>query len=190
MSQVRKLKTGGNEPKTYTILFDGQNVNLTEDQLSEINNQIANLDVRLKQHVGNVSNAIQSGTFIGNRAENEMSLSALTNISEKDRKFLQKGKKTYLEAITDGPTYRTKEAIDAVLRIIGNVVNSSPTKKDVKSKLTKIGNDEIVLDFNTDENGNLYLSPYANVNLNAKNRVSQILEHLKAGDASTYDASD
>lgn len=186
MSQVRKLKTGGNEPKTYTISLDGQNVSLTEDQLSEINNQIANLDIRLKQYVGNVSDAIQSGSFVGNRAKNRISLSALSNLSDRDLKFLEKGKKNRWEAMTDGPTYRTKEAIDAVLRIIGNVANSKSTKKESSSK-TKIGSDEIVLDFNQDADGNYYLSPTAGQNLNAKTRVNQILEHLKSGDASTYD---
>jgi hypothetical protein len=72
------------------------------------------------------------------------------------------------------------------LRIIKNVINRKSNSSSNTSK-TKIGTDQLQLDFNQDENGEYYLSPTANTNLKAKNRVNQILEHLKNGDASTYD---
>lgn len=187
MSQVRKLKQGDKFEKTYKILFDGQEYTINDDQLSRINEGIANLDTRYKQYLGGISNSIQSGNFVGDDIQNAMSLDALTNLNNRERTFLSKGKKNMWEAITDGPTYQAKEAINAGLKVVRNVINSSKSNTSSNTSKTKISGDEITLDFNQDGDGKYYLSPTAGQNLNAKTRVNQILDHLRTGDASIYD---
>jgi hypothetical protein len=94
MSQVRKLKEGEKVERKYKILFDGQEVYINDEQLNEISNGLANLDVRYKQYLGGVPSSIRSGDFRGDDIKNSMSESALTNLSERDLEFLREGKRT------------------------------------------------------------------------------------------------
>jgi hypothetical protein len=93
MSQVRKLLQGnGGIPKTYNLILDGQSFTINDDQLREINNEIASLDPKYRAYLGNVSGVISSGAFVGNRAQNTISAPALTNLNEKEMEFLKAGK--------------------------------------------------------------------------------------------------
>jgi hypothetical protein len=84
-------------------------------------------------------------------------------------------------------SYYAKQAISEALNATYSVLNKSSNNASSSSKKS-INSDIIPLDFNVDENGNYYLSPYSNAK--AKERVSTILDHLKAGDASEYDSGD
>ncbi len=93
MSQVRKLLQGnGGIPKTYNLILDGQTFTISDDQLTQINNEIASLNPRYRAYLGGVSSTIASGTFVGNRAKNEISVSALSNLNDKELDFLREGK--------------------------------------------------------------------------------------------------
>lgn len=187
MSQVRKLLNGnGGIPKTYNLILDGQTFTIDDDQLTQINNQIAALDPRHRAYLGGVAGTIASGSFVGNRAKNEISAPALSNLNDKEMEFLKSGKQNVWEALTDSNTYRAKEAINEALNIVSNVINNKASSSK-KSSTNKLSADVINLDFNTDKDGKRYLSP---TYYGAENRVRQILDHLKAGDASTYDVSD
>jgi hypothetical protein len=95
MSQVRKfLQNGGNTPKTYNLILDGQSFTINDDQLTEINNEIAALDPRHRAYLGGVAGTIASGAFVGNRAKNEISAPALSNLNDKEMDFLKAGKQT------------------------------------------------------------------------------------------------
>ena len=55
MSQVRKLLKGNKVPiaqQGYKFKLDGQEYNVTDEQLSEINNKIANLDPKHRRFLG------------------------------------------------------------------------------------------------------------------------------------------
>ena len=191
MSQVRKLKNGNKGiPKTYNIVLDNQTYTINDDQLTRINNELAELDPRYRMYLGGISNSIQSGDFVGSRTENTVSTSALTGLNDKELDFLRKKKATTWEAITDSNTYRAKEAINEALRIVSRVVNTpkketEPEEESVSKKSIKKSN--IDLDFN-EKDGKKYLSPTGNYD--AKKRVSDIIAHLQAGDNSEYDYSE
>ena len=188
MSQVRKLLQGnGGIPKTYNLILDGQTFTIDDDQLTQINNEIASLDPRYRAYLGGVSGTIASGAFVGSRTENKISAPALSNLSDKEMEFLKEGKQNIWEAITDSNTYRAKEAINEALNIISRVINSKKKSDSSKSSKNKLSANTIDLDFNTDKDGKRYLGP---TYYDAENRVKQVLEHLKLGDASTYDVSD
>jgi hypothetical protein len=73
MSQVRKLLKGQNIPKAqngYKFHLDSQDIYLTDDQLREIDNQIAALPMERRRFLGNATNAIKNGNQSGNRANN------------------------------------------------------------------------------------------------------------------------
>ena len=93
MSQVRKLLQGnGGIPKTYNLILDGQTFTIDDDQLTQINNEIASLDPRYRAYLGGVSGTIASGAFVGSRTENKISAPALSNLSDKEMEFLKEGK--------------------------------------------------------------------------------------------------
>ena len=93
MSQVRKLLQGnGGIPKTYNLILDGQTFTIDDDQLTQINNEIASLDPRYRAYLGGVSGAIASGVFVGDRAQNKISTPALSNLNDKEMEFLKAGK--------------------------------------------------------------------------------------------------
>ena len=93
MSQVRKLLQGSAVPKAqsggkYNIVLDGQTFTLNDDQLNEINSEIAALDPRHRMFLGGAADTIKSGGFNGNRAKNTVSTSVLSNLSDKDLDYL------------------------------------------------------------------------------------------------------
>ncbi len=182
MSQIRKLQSGGNTPRTYNLILDGQTFTVNDDQVKQINDQIAQLSPRHRTYLGNISGAITSGEFVGNRAENTISASALTGLNDKEIKFLKDKKATRWEALTDSNTYKAKEAINEALNIIFRVV-SLPKSESSKTKIEK---SDITLDFNEND-GKRYLSPTAESNINARKRISDLFAHLQAGDSSNYD---
>ena len=96
MSQIRKLQKGGASTvnKTYNLVLDGQSYTIDDEQLKEINNQIANLSPRYRAYLGGISNTIQSGNFRGSRTENTISTSALSGLNEKEINFLRDKKST------------------------------------------------------------------------------------------------
>lgn len=181
MSQVRKLLNGSvikaEEGGKYTINFDGQTVTLDEDQLTQINNDIAALKPELRMYVGGVSDSIIANEFSGDRATNRMSSRAFTNLSEKDLGKLNEA--SSWDTLSSNDRYRAREATNEVLNIIDRAVKN---KKDSREKL---GSDVVELDFNTDKDGNRYLS---SINYAAKNRVNRILEHLQSDENSPYNA--
>ena len=149
MSQVRKLQAGGKPQQTFNLILDGQQFTINDDQLREINNEIAALDPRYRAYLGNVSGVIASGAFVGNRAKNEISAPALTNLSDKEMDFLKAGKMTRWEAITDSNTYRAKEAINEALNIVSKVINKkADTTTNTTSKNTAY-NRKANFDYNT-----------------------------------------
>ena len=162
MSQVRKLLQGnGGIPKTYNLILDGQTFTIDDDQLTQINNEIASLDPRYRAYLGGVSGAIASGVFVGDRAQNKISTPALSNLNDKEMEFLKAGKQNLWEAITDSNTYRAKEAINEALNIVSRVINSKKQKESTSEQTPdkKIAyNREAKFDYNLDKDGNYIYS--------------------------------
>ena len=191
MSQVRKLLKGETVPKAqkgYKFQLDSQDIYFTDDDLKEIDNRIAALPMNYRRFLGNATNAIKSGNESGSRAENTVTVAQLSGLSDKDMDRLRKKKANYWEALTNSDSYIAKEAINEYLQILASVANK-PVTSESKSK-KKIGKSSIALDFNKDKNGKYALSGTAGENFSARARIEQILEHLKAGEASPYDVSD
>ena len=190
MSQVRKLLNGNNIPKAqkgYKFRLDSQDVYFTDDDLKEIDNQIAALPMEYRRFLGNATTAIKEGNQSGNRADNTVTMKQLSGLDERNSNRLRKQKAGYWEAITNADSYVAKEAINQYLQILASVANKSKTSE---SKSKKVGKSTIPLDFNKDKNGKYALSPTAGENFSAKTRIEQILEHLNAGENSPYDVSD
>ena len=189
MSQIKKLLFGETIPKAqegYKFNLDGQDIYYSDDDLKEIGDRIAALDNNYKRFLGNAVTAIKSGNQSGNRASNTISMDQLSGLSAKDLKRLSKNG-SYWETISGKDSYHAREAISAYLNILNSVANKP--KKEEKSNKTKIDKNELSLDYNTKE-GKEYLSPTNENNINARNRVAAILEHIKEGDNSKYEAPD
>lgn len=185
MSQVRKLKNGNNIPKAengYKFILDNQEYNVTEDQLKEIDNRLAKLDPNLRRFLGGWTTGIKDGSGTGNRMDNTVSMNMISGVGKRDEKRLKAVKPNFWESLLPTDSYYAKQAIAEALGITNSVLNTSVSK----SSKTPLDSSAIALDFNVDENGNYYLSPYNNAK--AKERVSSVLNHLKAGDASEYDS--
>ena len=189
MSQIKKLLFGETIPKAqegYKFNLDGQDIYYSDDDLKEIGDRIAALDNNYKRFLGNAVAAIKGGNQSGNRASNTISMDQLSGLSAKDLKRLSKNG-SYWETISGKDSYHAREAISAYLNILHSVANKP--KKEEKSSKTKIDKNELPLDYNTKE-GKKYLSPTNENNINARNRVAAILEHIKEGDNSKYEAPD
>jgi len=159
MSQVRKLLQGnGGIPKTYNLILDGQTFTINDDQLTQINNEIASLNPRYRAYLGGVSSTIASGTFVGNRAKNEISVSALSNLNDKELDFLREGKQNLWEAITDSNTYRAKEAINEALNIVSRVVNKTQSSKNDTTSKAIAYNRKANFDYDTVEGKQVFSS--------------------------------
>lgn len=159
MSQVRKLLQGnGGIPKTYNLILDGQTFTIDDDQLTQINNEIASLNPRYRAYLGGVSSTIASGTFVGNRAKNEISVSALSNLNDKELDFLREGKQNLWEAITDSNTYRAKEAINEALNIVSRVVNKTQSSKNDTTSKAIAYNRKANFDYDTVEGKQVFSS--------------------------------
>ena len=191
MSQVRKLLKGNLVPKAqqgYKFKLDSQEYNVTEDQLKEIDNQIALLDPQHRRFLGNWTNAIKSGNSSGNRASNTVTINMISGVDGKDVDRLKKQKGSFWESFAPKDSYYAKEAINQALTITASVLANTPAKKSEEASKTKIEKSSIDLDFN-EKNGKKYLSPTSEQNMSARKRVSDLLAHLQAGNNSTYDYS-
>jgi len=193
MSQVRKLLQGnGGIPKTYNLILDGQTFTIDDDQLTQINNEIASLDPRYRAYLGGVSGAIASGSFVGSRPENKISAQALSNLNDKEMEFLKAGKQNLWEAITDNNTYRAKEAINEALNIISRVVGSKKQKESTPEQTPdkKIAyNREAKFDYDLDKDGN-YIYSSNPINGFIENRFPSYLDWLsddKWGDTNKWE---
>lgn len=191
MSQVRKLLKGNLVPKAqqgYKFKLDSQEYNVTEDQLKEIDNQIALLDPQHRRFLGNWTNAIKSGNSSGNRASNTVTINMISGVDGKDIDRLKKQKGSFWESFAPKDSYYAKEAINQALTITASVLANAPANKSEEPSKTKIEKSSIDLDFN-EKDGKKYLSPTSEQNMSARKRVSDLLAHLQAGNNSTYDYS-
>lgn len=191
MSQVRKLLKGNLVPKAqqgYKFKLDSQEYNVTEDQLKEIDNQIALLDPQHRRFLGNWTNAIKSGNSSGNRASNTVTINMISGVDGKDVDRLKKQKGSFWESFAPKDSYYAKEAINQALTITASVLANTPAKKSEEASKTKIEKSLIDLDFN-EKGGKKYLSPTSEQNMSARKRVSDLIAHLQAGNNSTYDYS-
>lgn len=186
MSQVRKLLQGNKIPKAqegYKFHLDSQDIYLTDDDLKEIDRRISTLPMNYRRFLGNATTAIKSGNESGNRVENSVTLSQLSNLGNGDIKRLEKMRGSYLESLVKPDSYDAKKAINEYLNILYSVANKKTTKE-------KLGKDEIRLVFNKDEDGKYSLSTTAGNNYNAKTRVLDVLASNEVGKDSKYDMSD
>ena len=190
MSQVRKLLKGQNIPKAengYKFRLDSQDIYLTDEDLAEIDDRFAELPMEQRQFLSNTTNAIKTGNMSGSRSGNLIDTRALAGLNEKELDRLREQRGSFIESAIPQKTYYTKQAINAALNIIYSTWKKNHGNKTDGSKSsgkTKIDNSKISLDFN-----NGVLSSTAGENITARNRIRQIMEHIDAGDNSTYDAS-
>lgn len=190
MSQVRKLLQGNLIPKAeqgYKFHLDSQDIYLTDQDLTEIDQQFAQLPMERRQFLANTTNAIKGGDLSGSRTGNLIDMRALTGLSEKELDYLRERKSSYIESALPKKTYYTKQAINDALNIIYATWRKNHSSKETTAP-QKVDKSTINLDFNED-NGKKYLSPTAEQNLNARKRISDLLNYLQTGDDSTYDYS-
>lgn len=188
MAQVRKLQKGNSIPKAeteYKFTLDGNTYNVTDEQLSEIDEGLSKLDPNLRQFLGNWTNAIRSGDMSGNTVDSTVSRDMISNLEGKNLKRWLSQKPSNWESIAQTPSYFAKIATNEALGVTKRVLNKQSTTNGSENK-AKIGTDSISIDFNTDADGRRYLSP---TEWRPQNRVTQILEHLEKGDNSPYDVT-
>lgn len=186
MSQVRKLLQGNKIPKAqqgYKFQLDSQDIFLTDDDLKEIDNRIAALPMERRMFLGNATTAIKSGQEGGRRSNNTVTKNLISGVNDRNMRRLEKQEPGFWESFLPTDSYYAKQAINDLLSIIYSVANRSKPEAPAVEK-QKIGRESISIDFNTDSNGKLYVSPYA---YGPKTRTEQILQHLEKGEQSQYD---
>lgn len=154
MSQVRKLLKGQNIPKAetgYKFHLDSQDIYLTDDQLREIDNQIAALPMERRRFLGNATNAIKNGNQSGNRANNTWTLDMMTGLDERNTNRLKKQKPSLWESLAPTDSYYAKQAGADLLNIIYSVANKPKTTTET-SKTTRY-NRASNFDYDTDASG-------------------------------------
>lgn len=154
MSQVRKLLKGQNIPKAeegYKFHLDSQDIYLTDDQLREIDNQIAALPMERRRFLGNATNAIKNGNQSGNRANNTWTLDMMTGLDERNTNRLKKQKPSLWESLAPTDSYYAKQAGADLLNIIYSVTNK-PKATTETSKTTRY-NRASNFDYDTDASG-------------------------------------
>ena len=154
MSQVRKLLKEQNIPKAedgYKFHLDSQDIYLTDDQLREIDDQIATLPMERRRFLGNATNAIKNGNQSGNRANNTWTLEMMTGLDERNTNRLKKQKPSLWESLTPTDSYYAKQAGADLLNIIHSVVNK-PKATTEASKTTRY-NRASNFDYDTDTSG-------------------------------------
>lgn len=190
MSQVRKLLKGQNIPKAqdgYKFHLDSQDIYLTDEDLAEIDEMMHSYPMQERQFLANATNAIKSGQEAGNRSNNTGTEALFSGLSEKNMTRLEKQRGSFMESAIPTDSYWAKIGLNHFLQAVHTVYNKNHNSTDDKSKnsnKTKIDNSTISLDFNDG-----VLSKTAGENITARNRIKQIIEHINAGDNSTYDAS-
>lgn len=186
MSQVRKLLNGNKIIKAqegYKFKLDSQDVYFSDDDLKEIDRQIAGLPMNYRRFLGGATTAIKNGNQFGSTADNTLTLDQLSNLGNGDIRRLEKKKGTYWEALVKPDSYEAKHAINAYLNILSSVAN----KKSTKEKISKT---PLSLIFNPGENNTYSLSETAGNNYAAKTRVLDLLAANSAGKDSKHDVSD
>lgn len=154
MSQVRKLLKGQNIPKAqngYKFHLDSQDIYLTDDQLREIDDQIAALPMERRRFLGNATNAIKNGNQSGNRANNTWTLEMTTGLDERNTNRLKKQKPSLWESLAPTDSYYAKQAGADLLNIIYSVANK-PKATTETSKTTRY-NRASNFDYDTDISG-------------------------------------
>lgn len=154
MSQVRKLLKGQNISKAetgYKFHLDSQDIYLTDDQLREIDNQIAALPMERRRFLGNATNAIKNGNQSGNRANNTWTLDMMTGLDERNTNRLKKQKPSLWESLAPTDSYYAKQAGADLLNIIYSVTNK-PKATTETSKTTRY-NRASNFDYDTDASG-------------------------------------
>lgn len=154
MSQVRKLLKGQNIPKAetgYKFHLDSQDIYLTDDQLREIDDQIAALPMERRRFLGNATNAIKNGNQSGNRANNTWTLDMMTGLDERNTNRLKKQKPSLWESLAPTDSYYAKQAGADLLNIIYSVTNK-PKETAETSKTTRY-NRASNFDYDTDASG-------------------------------------
>ena len=155
MSQVRKLLKGQNIPKAqqgYKFQLDGQNYNVTDEQLKEIDSQLSKLDPEYRRFLGNWTSAIRNGNSSGNRVENTVSMNMLSGIEGADVDRLKRKKGSFWESFAGTDSYYAKEAINEALNITNSVLNRSISTNSPTNK-TKRYNRAANFDYDTDSSG-------------------------------------
>lgn len=154
MSQVRKLLKEQNIPKAedgYKFHLDSQDIYLTDDQLREIDNQIAALPMERRRFLGNATNAIKNGNQSGNRANNTWTLDMMTGLDERNTNRLKKQRPSLWESLAPTDSYYAKQAGADLLNIIYSVTNK-PKATAETSKTTRY-NRASNFDYDTDASG-------------------------------------
>jgi hypothetical protein len=98
MSQVRKLLNGNKIIKAqegYKFKLDSQDVYFSDDDLKEIDRQIAGLPMNYRRFLGGATTAIKNGNQFGSTADNTLTLDQLSNLGNGDIRRLEKKKGTY-----------------------------------------------------------------------------------------------
>ena len=191
MSQVRKLLKGQNIPKAekgYKFSLDSQDIYLTDKDLADIDEIMYSYPMQERQFLANATNAIKSGQEAGNRSNNTGTKALFSGLNEKNMTRLEKQRGSFMESAIPTDSYWAKIGLNHFLQAVHTVYNKNhnytKTEQSKDSNKTKIDNSPIVLDFNDG-----ILSKTAGENITARNRIRQIMEHINAGDNSTYDAS-
>lgn len=159
MSQIRKLQQAGTVPNpatTYKYQLDSQNYDVTDEQLKEIDNRIAQLDPNLRRFLGGWTAGIKSGSGFGNRANNTTSSNTLSGLTDKDLKKLEKNG-TYWQSIVQGNPYYAREAVTEALNITHSVLNKPTPEKEPAKKTTRY-NRAANFDYDTDASGKSFYS--------------------------------
>ena len=155
MSQVRKLLKGQNIPKAqqgYKFQLDGQNYNVTDEQLKEIDSQLSKLDPEYRRFLSNWTSAIRNGNSSGNRVENTVSMNMLSGIEGADVDRLKRKKGSFWESFAGTDSYYAKEAINEALNITNSVLNR-PVSTNSPTNKTKRYNRAANFDYDTDSSG-------------------------------------
>ena len=186
MSQVRKLLKGQNIPKAqqgYKFQLDGQNYNVTDEQLKEIDSQLSKLDPEYRRFLSNWTSAIRNGNSSGNRVENTVSMNMLSGIEGADVDRLKRKKGSFWESFAGTDSYYAKEAINEALNITNSVLNR-PVSTNSPTNKTKRYNRAANFDYDTDSSGKSIYST------NPEDRFDAYLDWLsddKWGDSNEWE---
>lgn len=188
MSQIKKLKPGGNVKSYGKLIIDGNEIQMDQDSQDSLNSYFKTADTRLLPELGAISDAINSGKDVSiNTVSNTIS-GVDFNLSKRQERKLTTDTSDFskqIDLLTDNKVQKVKEAI----HFAGNF-SYTPKKTVEEFPKIKLSKDAIILDFNADESGNLYLSESAEENFNALNRINQVLRYITSKDDAKYDIGD
>lgn len=188
MSQIKKLKPGGNVKSYGKLIIDGNEIQMDQDSQDSLNSYFKTADTRLLPELGAISDAINSGKDVSINTVSNTINGVDFNLSKRQERKLTTNTSDFskrIDLLTDNKVQKVKEAI----HFAGNF-SYIPKKTVEEVPKIKLSKDAITLDFNTDESGNFYLSKSAEENFNALNRINRVLEHIKSKEDSKYDVGD